>query len=195
MAAAYLVTLPDRAGHTLFEGVDRMAVYAADATQAKEVAKAYFNGVGAAIWADATVTEVAVAANLIGYTLRVKVAHPTTGVVIYDASVPFAAGPSDTIDEVAALMVTELEAQGGSALTPSYNSGTQVLTIAAAGDMIGNHRVSVEAYRTDSEDQEPIPGFIASGPTHLGMAGAALSVTFAADTYRPPKHYGSFKGV
>lgn len=193
MAAAYLVTLPDRAGYTLLEGVDRMVVYAASADQAKEVAKAYFDGVGAAVWGDATVTEVAVAANLIGYTFHVQVIQPD-GDVLYDVSVPCTAAASDTVDEVAALLVTALEALGAALLTPSYDAGTQVLTVAAAGDMIGDHRVVAEVYRTDSEDQTPIPGFVAS-ITDEGMAGAALSVTFAADTYRPPKHYGAFKSI
>lgn len=73
--ASFLVELPDNLhGGTLPEGADAVVVEAADATDAKEVAKAAFDGDGNAKWGSATVTQLAAAADFSADAWKLKAA-------------------------------------------------------------------------------------------------------------------------
>lgn len=88
-----------------------------------------------------------------------------------------------TFDTFGTAMVAALEAAGGSALTPSYNSSTNVLTVAAIADGIGNGSLRVEFYKGDNP--LTVPGLVGT-ITDEGIAGAVLSVAFGADNYSLP---------
>lgn len=200
-AGARLVAHPTSAqapARVLVDNIDVLTVYAENDADAIAVAKAQRDGDINALWGAATVTPIVAAANMVGWRMRVRVCKPQSGAPItdlYDVTVT-GAGSDDTLDEIAALMVTALEAAGGAALTPSYNSGTQVLTVAVIGDGIGDHSVLAEFYppAANVKQNVNIPGFIVS-QVHQGIAGAVLTVTLAADGYVVPKVYGQFRQV
>ena len=70
---AFLLTLPDTARFTLPKGATDLVVFAADVSQARDVAKAEFTGDSNAAWDAATVTEIVAASNFADYRLRVAV--------------------------------------------------------------------------------------------------------------------------
>lgn len=187
MAAAYIVTLPSEGGHTLRHGVDTVVVYAEDANQAKEAAGALFGGDSA--WTGATATAIA-AGDYDGWTLRVRLADPAKAVTASDYYVADVSVEGDstnnTIDELVALAVTALNANDAIA-GAAYNLTTQVLTVAETTDGLGDHVLSVEFTHPDFEG--PIPSLV-STIVDEGAAGAAVTVTFSADTVVPPKLYG-----
>lgn len=189
MAAAYLVTLPSEGGQTLINGVNALVVYADSDTAAKEAAAARFNGDSK--WSGATATAITIG-DYNGWTMRVKLYDPEVSVRNPVLNVAVVGdGTNNTIDEVAALMVTALNATA--LLTAAaYDSTTQVLTVVdASTDAFGDHLLEVEFTHADF----PIPvaalvGTIADG----GTAGSSdVTVTLKADAYGPPKLYGGFR--
>ncbi len=190
--AAFLVELKD--SHAGQRRADRVIVSAATAADAKAYAKAKFGGDSPAAWDDATVTTLAdVAANapgLAGWRLRVAVLGMSPAI---DITVE-GTGANDTIDEIAALMVTALNATVIN--NAAYTAATQVLTIAsgAGGDDLGDKSTIVEWYPPSAEVEEDvaIPGMVVS-KVHAGAAADPLTATFAADTYVKPTHYRSFQ--
>ena len=92
---------------------------------------------------------------------------------------------SDKISSLAELMVAALNASGtidGAAFNPS----THVLTVADAGDVLGDHRI-VAAFIHPSADPNlmiGVPGFIVS-KVDAGASSDTLTITFPADTYTP----------
>lgn len=184
---AYLVQLPgDNPSLAKFNGVDSMVIFAADANDAKAMAKSQIDGDANAPWGNATVTEIAAAANLIGFTFNIVVTSPA-GEVVANVSQVCTGASHDTIDEVGALLATALNATDDIA-NAAYNTSTQVLTVAtgSGGDDLGDHTVTVKVFKTDAPDPEPIPGFVDT-ITHEGAADAALSVEFPADAFVVPK--------
>lgn len=177
-----------------FEGCDAIAVHANSDADAIAVAQSLYDGDTDAAWANAVITTMAAGANMLGWRFHVKVTS-ALNVTLYDVTV-VGAGSDDTIDEIAALMVIALEAAGGASLTPSYNSGTQVLTIATIGDGIGDAKVVAEwfAPSADVKQNVAVPGFVVS-KVDGGVAGAVLTATLAADAYSIPKVYGNFRAV
>lgn len=87
-----------------------------------------------------------------------------------------------SFDSFGAAAVVALEAAGGSALTPSYNASTQVLTVAAIADNIGDHQLNVDFYDASQAAKSNIPGYLGA-TVDEGIAGAVLTIAFAADNY------------
>lgn len=192
VASAFIVTVGDAYAALGDRNKVRGAVVFAEvAADAKDVLKARFGGDLDALWENATVTAMAAAANMLGWKLQVIVTHPTTAVEIYNVTVT-GAGADDTVDELAALMVTALEAVGGADLTPSYNAGTNVLTVAAIADDIGDHQLTVRMFSPLST-AVAIPGFVGT-IVDAGASGAVLTAALAADAYTVPAVAAAFKG-
>lgn len=172
---AYLVTLDNsRCGRTLKNGCNAMVVFAADATAAKEACAAKFDGDGSA-WnsSEATATAIVAASDFNGWSLAIDIFGPdlnTTVTVVGDAT-------NNTIDEIAALMVTALNALAEIA-NASYNSTTQVLTVAAIADGIGDHNIAVRL--TPPSGYGAVPSLIGTIVDN-GIAGAVLTVVLPAD--------------
>lgn len=90
---------------------------------------------------------------------------------------------ASSFDSFAAAAVTAIDAVAG--FTPSYNASTNVLTVAAGGDALGDNRLDVDVYDAAQPDHTSIPGLVGT-ITHLGSSGAALTVALAADAYSLP---------
>lgn len=191
---AYLLELPSHPGQVLHGGANAVVVFADDAAEAKLVAKAALKFDANGPWANATVTEIAAPTDWADphiWNFQIIVNNPTTAAELYNVTVQ-ADATNNTVDEIAALLVTALEAAGGAALTPSYVGATNVLTIAAIADNIGDHQVVVKSWPTlpEGDDSQNIPsgaffGVIVDG----GIAGAVLTVTLAADGTVPTLAY------
>ena len=171
---AYLVELDDGARFTLPQGADKMIVFAEDAADAKAFAKAQFTGDSNAAWDGATVTEIAAAADLEGFRLRIVIADadPVVDVTVTGAS-------SATVDAIGALMETALNATSGIS-GAAYTAGTNTLVIAAGSgtDDLGDLTVTVEFLAPSTvagADAAPIPGFVGT-ITDGGSATDDLSV-------------------
>lgn len=199
--AAYLVELAS--GHAGSKKADVFVVSANSTTDAKAMAKSRYSGVAEEAWDSATVTDIANVTGatdnaLTGFRFGILVNDPA-GAAVADVSYT-ATNTNDTIDLVAAQLVILLNATADIA-NAAYNSTTQVLTVASGsgGDDLGDHTVIATVYPPVLSDtsgaQENrdvnIPGFIAS-QVHEGSASAALTVTYAADSYVLPKFYANF---
>lgn len=167
---------------------DGVIVFAADAADARAMAQARFSGDGNPSWAAATATQIVADPDYEGWRLRVRITPPTGSTPSADLhDVTYTGAASDTMDLMGAGIEALLDAAG---LTATYTSATQVL-IAATGsgtDDLGDHTLTVEFLPplTVAGDPVAIPGFVASGPTHEGVATANLDVTFEADAYVVP---------
>ncbi len=190
--ASYLVTLPTSyVARQLQDGYDSVVVNAVDAAQAKAVAKMVYGADVDVQWDNATVTDLAAATDWATpqlWNFRVKVRHPTTGDTVHNVTVKSSAG-DNTIDEIAALLVTALNATAINGA--AYVSATNVLTIAAVGDNIGDHYVELSAWPDGLLEQTGFSAAFFGAPTHGGIAGAALATTLAAnvDGTVPPVFY------
>lgn len=191
---AYLVTLNrEKSGHTLPGGADAVVCFADDATQAKEVAASYFDAEGS-LWtsSDATATAIVQDADFNGWTFKVRVLdglgagadEPGEVIVVGDAT-------DNTIDEIAALLVTALNALTGID-NASYNGTTNTLTVAAGsgGDDLGDQTVEVEAIPPGGYSSVPsVFGTI----THEGVATDDLTVVLPLDADVYPLVFGALK--
>lgn len=177
---AYLVTLNrEKSGHTLPGAANAVVAFGANGTAAKQVAAAYFDAEGA-LWtsSDATATEIVADADFNGWTFKVRVLgglgagndEPGEVVVVGDAT-------DNTIDEIAALLVTGLNALTGIA-GASYNSTSNVLTVAETTDSLGDQKVEVDIIPPNGYSSvASLVGTI----TDEGSAGAALTVQLPTD--------------
>lgn len=186
---AYIVTLLDAARGVRL--VDSCAVFAENATAAKEICKARFDGDAGAAWDAATAVEIAAApigtaTNMLGWTLRVGVLDSDP---VLDVSV-LGAGTDDTIDELAALMVIALNA---TSIIANASYTAQTLTIAAIADALGDKQVIVEIIppAATHPGQDPQTDQIVA-IVDEGIAAAALTVQFQLDTYSLPVIYDQF---
>lgn len=172
---AYLVTLDaSRSGRTLKNGCNAMVVFAADGTAAKEACHAKFDADGSQ-WnsAEATATEIVAGADFNGWTLAVDIYGPDTNCTV---SVVGTSG-NNTIDEVAALMVTALNARSDIA-GAAYDVETQILTVAAIADGIGDHNIAVRL--TPPNGYGSVASLLGTIVDN-GVAGAVLTVVLPAD--------------
>src|ERR1700754_1702631 len=97
VASAFIVTVSDAYAALGDRNKVRGAVvYADNSTDVKDVLKARFGGDLDALWENATVTAMAAASDLIGWTLQVIVTDPTTAEEIYNVSVT-GAGSDNTL--------------------------------------------------------------------------------------------------
>jgi hypothetical protein len=188
--AAYLVT-PAAQGGT--QKAKAMVVSAADATNAKAICAAYFGGDNA--WSAATATLIddvlsSAAAALTGFRFGIDVSLAGANVVHVEVT---ATDTDNTLDEIAALLVTALNATAPIA-GAAYNATTQVLKVAETTDALGAHTVTLYCYPPSANDaggqrrnaESNIPGFW-SVTAHEGSSGAALTLTFAVDGYVVPR--------
>lgn len=188
---AYMVKASQNDVVNRVDGTDMVVVFAADAPDAKAMAKALHSGDGNASWDAATATQIAAASDYEGWRLRVRVTPPNGVADLYDFT--YTGASSDTIDLMGAGMAALLNVP----LTSTYTGATQVLIVAtgSGADDLGDHSVLVEMLPplTQSKDPVAIPGFIASGPTHEGSATDDLNVTLEADAYVVPLVSGQGK--
>lgn len=175
MASAYLVQAPDECGQTLIGGKNAVVVYAADATDAKAVAKAHFGGDSPAMWAGATVTALAAGADLEGWRLRIALLDAATPVDITVTAIA-----SGSVDSLGALAVTALNALATIA-GAAYDSGTNVLTVAETTDNLGAATLTAQLLPPTSwgEATVPIPSFITT-VVDTGAADDAVKCTLVA---------------
>ncbi|WOR80319.1 structural protein [Pseudomonas phage PSP2] len=176
---AYLVTLDrNKSGHTLVQGADAMVIFAASATAAKQAAAAKFEGDGLAWLNDSTATEIVASTDWQGWTFRVAILggfgtggdEPRTVAVVGDAT-------DNTVDEIAAALVTALNALDGIA-NAAYNATTNTLTVAAAADALGDQKLEVSIIPPGgSASIASLVGTITDG----GVAAADLTVVLPAD--------------
>ncbi len=193
MAAAYLVQVPPSGGRTLKNGADALIVYAADAADAKAIAKARFTGDSNALWDDAEVTAIAAGADLEGWRLRVVVYNDANSV---DVTVTGAGSATiDTIGTLAAAALIAATAEYPDAAKiedAAYDTGSNVLTIAETTDSLGDKTVRVELLPPiDGSYGDPktaIPSFVTT-VVDGGSSGDALTATLVASTI--PAVYGS----
>ena len=169
--SAFLVSVANSCGKVFRNGANAVLVFAASDTIAKQMASALFDGDGSGFdSADATATEVLAASDWAGWTFNIRVSNVGAVSVLADAT-------TNTIDEVGAALVTALNALAGIA-NASYNSTTQVLTIAAIADDIGDEQVYADIIPPGCSDSiAGLVGAIVDG----GIAGAALTLALPAD--------------
>lgn len=196
---AYIVALPERTGLTLRAGgANRFVVEAASTAIAKEMVKVYFdNAIDALIdSSDTTVTAIAAATDWADpyiWNFRVAVTSPD-GAVVADVTVQ-SSSTNDTVDEIAALLVTALNATEDIA-NAAYNGSTNVLSVAGTDDALGDHKVSTAAW-PEGAAVHPfgIDGGFFGSITDGGMAAAALTVALAADAATVPSAVIPLKSV
>lgn len=167
---AYLVTLDrSKTGRTLTDGADAMVIFASSGTIAKQVAAAKNDGEGNAWITDGTATEIVAATNWLGWTFRAQLAD-------VDVSVT-SSGANDTIDEIAALLVTALNATAAIA-NAAYNATTNVLTVAGTADALGDQQLFFTI--TPPSGKSEVAGLVGA-VVDGGAEADAVTVTLPAD--------------
>lgn len=186
---AYLCTLNrTRGGHTTKNGADAMVVFAATTAKALQVADSFYGGDGGRFVADGTATEIAAAANWIGWTFKVNISGGLAAGAGVNADgsadvVLTATGAAqDTIDEIAAVLVTALNALPTIA-NASYDAGTQTLTAAGAADNLGDKKLTVQIIPPNGNSS--CAAFVGA-IVNQGAANAALTVVLPADADTVP---------
>lgn len=182
--STYVVTFDPSVNVGSRNGVQGAVVVANNVADAKALLDAKHGGDLDVNWDNATYTAFAAGADLEGWSLRVQVRDATGAVVAADCTVVGA--PAATVDTIAALMVTALNATAPIA-GAAYNAGTNVLKVAETTDNLGDQRVVVEFWPPVGTlgQKVSVPGFIGA-ITHQGLSNAALSVALAADAYTVP---------
>lgn len=194
-ASAFLVTLSDSAPRSaLFAGANSMVVWAEDATMAKQVAASHYSGDANAMWTDSTTTATAIVADADAwenFSVNIIVAHPTTYAIVANVTVD-GSSSNDTIDEIAAALVTALNATDID--NASYDSATNILTVASGsgGDDLGDHKVTVKVYRKADAGKQAIASMVGA-VTHGGASTDALTIQLATDALATPKVYAVCK--
>ena len=198
--AAYIVELAS--GQAGSKKADFFVVSAASSTDAKAMCKSRYSGVADEAWDSATVTTIADVTGatdnaLTGFRFEIDI-HDTAGALAESVAYT-ATNTNDTIDLVAAQLVTALNATASIA-NAAYNSGTQALTVAtgSGGDDLGDHTVTLrvmppvltDASGVQENRDTNIAGFMAS-QVHEGVSTDPLTITFAADSFVLPKIYAT----
>jgi len=185
--AEFLVQLDaNSSGRSLEGGANVVIVVAEDAADARAMA-AFASGVDVAEWstAQATVTTLAVAADMEGWQLRATISTPA-GATSFDGTyVGIAADVLDDMgDGIAALLNVPF--------TASYTGATQTLILATGTgtDDLGDNIVQVGLFPPGAPTKmtgeiSGVPGFV-STVTDEGITTADLTVVFAADAHLVP---------
>lgn len=158
------------------QGVNSMVVFAASTAQAKEIAKAeYDGGDGDARWTDATVTEIVQATvnNWVGWRFKMVARKASEDNVELDYT-----AVDDTIDEVGAAMVVVQNARSDISAS-AYNSTTNVFSFSGIADNLGDYALTVEIFPPGK--QTPVASLVGT-IVDEGSAGAVLSVALPSDT-------------
>jgi hypothetical protein len=168
---SYEVKLTNQTGLTLKKGHNMMVVEAADAADAAQTAASHFGGDTS--WANATVTEVAAAADMSpqvdgdGITVPFKLRIVITGADL-NQTFEYEAIAADDVNAIGDAIVLVLNADAAIA-GAAYS--TPNLTIAETTDTLGDHTATVELSRNGAV----IAGFVGA-ITDGGVDSAALSV-------------------
>jgi hypothetical protein len=189
---AFLVEADPNDVATRINNVDTAVVFAADEDDALAMVKSQFDGDGDGSWDAATVTEIAAAADLAGFRMRIRIAPPPAegGPDIVDVS--YTGLATDNMDDFGAALVTALNATAPIA-GAAYVTATQVLTIAQTTDALGDHTVLIELLPPGTlPGSVAVPGGVIS-VTDEGSAASALTATLAADAYVVPQLMGLFR--
>lgn len=191
---AYLVTLNrEKSGKTLQDGADAMVVFAADATEAKQICASKYGNEGD-MWTstNATATEVVADGDWVGWTFRVSIGSGFG--VGADEAVTFefvGDATDDTVDEIGAALVVLLNAHADIAAA-TYTGATNVLEVTGVADAFGDQKLIVEIIPPGGEDGvAALVGVIVDE----GIAAAVLSVVLPADAAVIPIVTASVKQV
>lgn len=178
--ALYLLQRPRTLGANIIDGKTSMIVEADSEAAAKRVATAQSDG--DAPWTNATATTIAagVASDYEGFTYRIRVSgDPLVAGSADIVDVTYTGVAADTVDDIgdglAALLVT-------AGLTATYTGATNTLEVAASGDAIGDHSISVEAKLPGAaEPLSDLVGTITDG----GVEADAITVVLEDETAIP----------
>ena len=174
---AYRVELDrSKGGHNLVNGADAMVVFAADATQAKEIAAAQNEADGQAWIVDGTATEVVAATDWEGWTFSGSLSSGQSASYTADDT-------NNTIDLIAAQLVILFNAQTGIG-NAAYNSTTNVLTIAGVADNLGDQKAAFQIKPPTSV--ESVPSLVGT-IVDEGVVGADVTVALPADAAVVPQ--------
>lgn len=178
---AYVVAFDPSVNVPTRNGVKAAIVFANNDTDARAILKAQYADDVDSSWDNATVTQIAPGTDLVGYTYRVEIITPEgISLVAVEAT---GDATNNTVDEIAALLVTALNADSHIA-NAAYNAGTNTLTASGAADNLGDHRLIVSAF-PPGENRVALPGLVGA-ITQEGAANTALTVVFSADAYSLP---------
>lgn len=169
-----------KSGGTFVGGIDRLFIAANSTAEAQALAEAAYGNDVAGVWAALTPAVIPIPDfNGAVFNITVKTAGGalTTSVTITGDSV------NKTIDLIAAELVTALNTAGPMA-NASYNASTNVLTVSSIADNIGDHVTTATV--TMPTPVPYAPANIVTAISAPGIAGSAITVTYAADTYVPP---------
>lgn len=180
---AYIVLAASLCGATLEGHANAQVVFAANATQAKEICASKFDSDGA-LWSTATVTEVTACTNWSGWTFKIEITKGFgTGGADPNSVTVLGSDTNETIDKVAALLVTALNALPVIA-NASYDAATNILTVASIADGIGDAKLLVTITPPDGKSAiASLVGTVVDG----GIAGAVLTVILPADSAVIPR--------
>jgi hypothetical protein len=183
---AYRVTKPVGAVGQSYGGSDGMIVFAGDAGDAKAIAQAeHAGGDSDAAWAGATVTELVERTDLETFVFNILIEDGAT--IVSDNT--YTGLAADQIDELGDAMVIVLNATAEIAAS-TYDDSTNILTVAAIGDGIGDHTITVTIKKNGTD----IPG-MHGAVVHEGIGAAVLTVQLATDAIANPQVYEEVKFV
>lgn len=167
-----------KSGGTYVGGVDQLFVAANSTAEAQAMAEAQYGNDVIGVWSALTPQTIPVP-DFNGATFSIVV--KTAGGALTTSVSVVGDDTNKTIDLIAAELVTALNAAGPMA-NASYNASTNVLTVSSIADNLGDHIVTATVIMPNGY----APANIVTAKTDGGIAGAALTVTFAADSYVPP---------
>lgn len=196
MPAYKVVQAAGAVGPRVF-GADTAIVFAADAASARMQAALIsgFDAKGLGLWAGATVTEIAVGANMDGWTARLTFTDPVTPFTVITGTYVGTGG--QTIDQFGTALATAIEAFSGANGViegAAYTTGTNVMTAAETTDGIGDWNLEVLMFPpgVDITDPANADTTMVVSVTDGGAAGDALAFTLANTI---PATYGLFKSA
>jgi len=176
--SAFLLSIANTGGKTLKNNANAVVVFASTSAIAKKMAAAHFDGVGDVFdSADVTATELIAATDWNGWTVKVIVGGGLGAGTDGATFTVLADGTTNTMDEIAAALVTLINAHADIA-GAEYDAATNTLTVAAIGDGIGDQQLTVEMIPPGAYENVPgLHGAIVDG----GIAGAVLTVVLPLD--------------
>lgn len=170
-------------GVTLPDGVSGMLIFAQDTAAAELAAQAAYGGDGNNLWVDTTPTTIAAGANFEGWRLKISILGAAGQSNLVDI-ITVTGAASATLDSIGTLAATALNGTPDIAAS-AYATGTNILTIAAIGDALGDGTVFAEFLPPLDSAMFQDPSFnfsnFVTSVVDGGAAGAALSLTLVDD--------------
>ena len=166
-------------GSTHFDGVDGIIVFAQNTAAAKIAAKAAHGSDSDDLWTDITPIAVVAGTDLEGWRLKVTVSG-AAGQVNSQDIVEVTGAASATLDSIGTLAATALNGTPDIAAS-AYATGTNILTIAAIGDALGDGTVVAEFLPPLNstmflDSNISFPSFVGT-IVDKGASGTALTLT------------------